>query len=378
MKFPFRKKKVKDSKPGRWKVFRIRLTIFIIFFVLAEIVLRIMGYKPGVAADFYYHSGDLVHDNVLYGDEMGITHHRQNGQFLNDQRINKEGFFSEVEYTKQAMDSLRRQGKKIVLLVGDSFTQGCCPDSYKECFAYRLNQSNKYEVLNFGVGGTDPLHYELIVKKYLPLLQPDAVMVAVYLGNDRMDYDRTPKPYIPVCYPVKNGPWLSSEAYINLAPANTYFKSFKESREFYFTYYSLRGDNARWYEKVIRPSIILSRIYLYFKISNAERTDFPELDYLPGKPPYTYEHLKTIQELCADSKTPVLFTAIESPEDIAAKVNSKKKYAYFFKELPWHLAKDIPIENYDGVNSGNHYTAVGHRKFANFARPLLERILDLK
>jgi hypothetical protein len=376
MKFPFSRDRNNPEKPGRWKVFRIRLQIFIALFIVVEIVLRIMGYKPGVADDFYYNSGDLVHDNILFGDEMGITHHRSSGRFLNDQQINKEGYFSEIEFTMEAMDSLRKRGKKVVLLVGDSYTQGCCPDSYTKSFAYRINQSDDYEVLNFGVGGTDPLHYELVVKKYLPLLKPDLVLVAVYLGNDRMAYDRTPKPFVPVCYPVKNGPWLSSEAYINLAPANTYFKSFEEACEFFFTYYSLRGKNAKWYEKIIKHSIILSRIYLHFKIQAAEKDMASKLYRSPEKPPFTYNHLKEIQRFCGTNSTPVVFAAIESPEDMTNQVNSRKEYGYFFNEIKWHLPEGIQLDDYDGLQHGNHFTASGHGKFAKFLKPLIQKALQ--
>lgn len=382
MKFSFFRKKhaatLHNAPPPskrRWKVVRTQLLVFFGLFLAVEIVLRIFGFKPGVAQDFYYQRGDVVYDSVLYADEAGITHLVSTGVFARDQVINREGFHSEIEFTPEAMDSVRATGKKIVLLVGDSYTQGCCPYSYTQSFAYLLNKSGEYEVLNFGIGGTDPLHYELVVKKYAPILKPDLVSVAVYLGNDEMAYDRTAKPYIPVCYPVKEGHWLSSEAYVNVRPPNTYFKNFGEARDFFYTYYSLNGDNAIWYERMIRPSIILSRIYLYFKIKREEGKMVFDKKLLPDKPPFTYNHLQGIQDFCDSLHIPVVFSAIPSPPDIADQVNIRKNYAHFFKTLKWDYVKGIKPEDYNGSSVAAHFVESGHRKFARYLKRQYDNVL---
>lgn len=371
--------KKNEKKISRRRLWTIRAGIFLALFILAEVVLRFMGYKPGVAADFYYHSeSSMEYDSVLIADEYGITHHAPNGQFITGQYLNEDGFMSAVEHTKEAMDSLRKLGKKVVLLVGDSFTQGCCPDTYQESFAYLLNESDEYEVLNFGVGGTDPLHYELIVKRYVPMLEPDLVTVAVYLGNDQMDYDRTAKPYIPVCYPVKNGPWLSSEATLRLRKPNTHFKTFAAAKEFYCTYYTLWGDENSFFEKVIRHSVILSRVYLSVKfrleLRNQQKlgNNFTRED----KPPYTYNHLKEISDFCAQGDTPLLMVAIPTPMEAEENEDIKKKYNHFFNALTWHATtKNFSLDDYDGSGVGNHFNAQGHLKFKKFIQPYVENKL---
>jgi len=380
MKPPSEEKK-EASKWKKWRrVLKIQFLVFLILFVLLEISLRIVGFKPGVLEDWYYQSGEVEWDPVLYGDEMGITHHSQEGNFITDQVLNTEGFMSEVEYTAHAMDSLRALGKKIILLVGDSYTQGCCAESYRNSFAALLNTSEEYEVLNFGVGGTDPLHYELVVKKYLPLLKPDLVSINVYLGNDQMDYDRTPKPFVPVCYPVKNGPWLSSEAFINLRPENTYFKNFEGAKKFFYSYYSLNSEDATWYEKIIRQSIIFSRIYLYVGLRSAEiefREKQPNRNATSAvsKPPFTYQHLKEIQQFCTELATPVLFTAIPSPENINNGEDIKRKYHHLFEDLTWESVSGIVPEDYDGKKRSNHFIDSGHRKYATFLKQRIEEVL---
>lgn len=360
------------EKKRRRKIRRTQALIFLGLFLIAEVVLRIVGYKPGVAQNFYYQSGEVIYDSILYADELGITHHVQGGTFIYDAPVNKEGFFSEVEYTKEAMDSIRAQGKKIIMLVGDSFTAGCCPDSYNSSYAYLLNKSDEYEVLSFGVGGTDPLHYELVVDKYLPILEPDLVAVTVYLGNDDMLYDRTAKPYIPVCYPVKNGPWLSSEAYINLRPADTHFKNFQEAKKFFYSYYSLRSEESNWFEKIIRNSIIITRGYLKAKMLISHWRMADELGQFDDKPPYSYNHLNGIHSVCKEANVPVVFTAIPSPVDLAQEINLKEQYGHMFNQLIWSSPENISIDDYDGLTTGNHYTASGHQKFAEFLRDKIQ------
>ena len=379
-KRPSEEQKETSKRKKWWRILKIQCLVFLILFVLLEIGLRLAGFKPGVLDDWYYQSGEVEWDPVLYGDEMGITHHRQSGNFIPDQVLNKEGFMSEVEYTAGAMDSLRARGKKVILLVGDSYTQGCCAESYRRSFAHLLNNSEEYEVLNFGVGGTDPLHYELVVKKYLPLLKPDLVSVNVYLGNDQMDYDRTPKPFIPVCYPVKNGPWLSSEAFTNLRPENTYFKNFEGAKKFFYTYYSLNSEDATWYEKVIRKSIIFSRIYLYIRLRRAsskhqEKYPVNRDPYAQYKPPFTYQHLKEIERFCLENNTPVLFTAIPSPEHIINGEDLKRKFHHLFEDLRWDCVSGIVPEDYDGKKHSNHFIDSGHRKYATFLKQKMEEVL---
>ncbi|MFT5779120.1 MAG: hypothetical protein ACI837_002077, partial [Crocinitomicaceae bacterium] len=202
------KKKDTTKKQSVWK---FQILIFFMLFFSAEMILRVVGFRPGVSEDHVYFNDVVEHDAFLVGDEMGITHFAASGYYEGSEFINEEGFMSEIEFTQEAMDSLRKLGKKIVLLVGDSYTMGCCPDNESESFANLLGKSSEYAILNFGVGATDPLQYKLVVEKYLPKLNPDLVAVAVFLGNDIISFDRTPKPFVPICYPIVNGPWLSSE-----------------------------------------------------------------------------------------------------------------------------------------------------------------------
>lgn len=359
------------NKRDGGRVFKIRLLTFTLLFILAEIVLRIAGFKPGVLHNFYYQKGPVLYDSILYADEMGISHHVPGTFLFKNQKINDEGYFSDIQFTKEAIDSIKLSGKKIVMLVGDSYAEGCCADEYKNSYAGLLSHHPSFELLNFGVAGTDPLHYLLVVKKYVPILKPDLVLVNVYLGNDKMFYNRTPKPFIPVCYPVKNGAWLSSEAPIYLAPANTYFKNFNEVKSFYYTYFSLRSDQSTFFEKLIRPSIFLSRIYLYLKIKFKTRSMRYKRFNTPERPPYTYENLRQIQVYCKLFNTRVVFTSIPSPGDVIKKVDVRKKYDFLFNEIQWKTIDGLTPKDYDGRSDGNHFKNSGHKKYAIFLEDII-------
>jgi hypothetical protein len=54
----------KNMSYSKRKVWIIRLFVFLGFFMLTEIALRVFGYKPGVLEDFYYHHHELEYDSI--------------------------------------------------------------------------------------------------------------------------------------------------------------------------------------------------------------------------------------------------------------------------------------------------------------------------
>ncbi len=363
----------KESKLSIWKK---RLMIFVVLFLIAEIALRLVGYKPGVIEDFYFHRGEVHYDSLLYADEVGITHIVAGAELILDGEINSEGFFSSIEFTPESMDAVRKSGKKIVMLIGDSYTQGCCADSYNASFAQLLNDSDEYEVLNFGIPGADPVQYRLIVEKYAPILEPDLILVAVYGGNDILEYDRTPKSFIPLTYPIKNGPWLNSEGPIYLTKQGTYFKNFDEAKSHYFEFFSLWSDESSFFEKTIRYSVILSRPYMKWKTKRR----YEEIkDQMPDKldqMPYSKENLISLTSFATSHKIPVQFTLIPSPSDVESKLDFRKKYNFVFGELSYGIPSVLIIEDYDGLADANHFNNQGHRKYATYLTTLIEAKLS--
>jgi colanic acid/amylovoran biosynthesis glycosyltransferase len=361
----------------KFSIWKKRFMAFLVVFLLVEISLRIFGFKPGVIEDFYFHRGEVHYDSLLYADELGITHIMEDAQLIVSGEINSEGFFSSVEFTPESMNAIRKTGRKIVMLIGDSYTQGCCADDFSATFAQIINQSDRYEVLNFGVPGADPVQYRLIVEKYAPILKPDLILVAVYGGNDILEYDRTAKPFVPLSYPIKNGPWLNSEGPIYLTKQGTFFKNFNEAKAHYFDYFSLWSDESNFFEKTIRYSVLLSRPYLKWKTKRR----FEEIKYqMPKKMnemPYSNQNLRLLSSVSADLKIPVQFTLIPSPSDVSEKRDLIKKYNFVFEDLD-HCAytNDLKVEDYDGLADANHFNNQGHRKYAKFLLRIIDKRLS--
>lgn len=362
----------RESKLNIWKK---RLAVFAVLFILAEIGLRFVGYQPGVIEDYYFHKGDVVYDSILYADEVGITHIVPGAHLINDGEVNQEGFMSPIEFTPESIETIRASGQKIVMLIGDSYTQGCCADSYNASFAQLLNQSDDYAILNFGIPGADPVQYRLIVEKYAPIIQPDVILVAVYGGNDILEYDRTAKPFIPLSYPIKNGPWLNSEGPIYLTKQGTYFKNFDEAKEHYFDYFSLWGDENSFFEKAIRYSVILSRPYMKWKTQQRFKEIEHQMPESVEGQPFSNQNLMGLNTFAKERNIPVEFALIPSPSDVQSKLDLKKKYHFVFDGLAYAVPPNITVEDYDGLADANHFNNAGHRKFANFLATLIQSTL---
>lgn len=364
--------KVPPQKESKFSIWKKRLMVFLVLFVMAELGLRLVGFQPGVIEDFYYHRGEVEYDSLLYADEVGITHAVPGVQLIVGGEVNSQGFVSTIEYTPESVEAIHKSGKKVVMLIGDSYTQGCCADNVNASFAQLLNQSDDFVILNFGIPGADPVQYRLIVEKYAPILQPDLILVAVYGGNDALEYDRTAKPYVPLSYPIKKGPWLNSEGPIYLTKQGTYFKNFEEAKAHYFEYFSLWGDEASFFEKTIRYSVILSRPYLKWKTKRQYERIKPQMPKSLERQTYSYQNLASLDSTARNLKIPVVFSLIPSPSDVQTKVDLTKKYDFIFEQLDYHFPSNLTVSDYDGLADANHFNNAGHKKFADFLETLID------
>ena len=62
---------------------------------------------------------------------------------------------------------------------------------------------------------------------------------------------------------------------------------------------------------------------------------------------------------------------IPAPMDSEDKLDLRKKYGYFFNEIPWEATNDFTLADYDGASIGNHFNTSGHFKYAKFLKPLI-------
>ena len=156
-------------KKANLKVWGIRLIILFVLLCFIEIGLRISGQIPGVFTLDFVPVEQFKETPYLYSDSLGINRLIDNGETMIYNR-NSDGFRSLFEFDLATIDTYRSEGEKIIFLIGDSYTEGCCPVDYHQSFPDLLSLKDQLRILNFGVGGTDPLQYRLIAEQYVPKL----------------------------------------------------------------------------------------------------------------------------------------------------------------------------------------------------------------
>lgn len=366
-----------DKKGKLLRKVKIQLFVFLVLFMLAEIILRLYGMKAGTLIDDFGIEDKPQYMQRFVSDEMGINHIYPNAETLMlGTEINKQGFRGKFEYTRSSIDSIRKYtGRKIVMMIGDSFVEGCCADAMKNSFPDLVANGPKYEVLNFGVSGTDPLQYELIVRKYLKELMPDIVIVVFYSGNDFLTYDRRPSPGTPLTFPFKKNKWIYAIASNHLSKKMYYaFKTPSEAYDFYMEHYTLRGKNRNWFQKSMSYSVLLSKIYLFIE-HKIKLKEWEKMNpgYHIDVDQITYKHVKNIQLVCDSLSVNYLFTVIPMPTEGKEGQSLLSKYKNYFKEFPYYIPINLTEKDYDGQSAANHFNNNGHKKYADFLKELLDQ-----
>ncbi len=143
---------------------RSLLAIAIVTIALAEISLRVLHrFQPQF---------------IFYDDSYNRWRRTPGAQDM-DIKLNTLGFKDE-EFSAKQPDVYR------IVALGDSFSYGNVPHRYNflTVLENRLSPAGRAEVLNMGIPGTGPLDYlNLFAKEGLPL-DPDAVLVTFFVGND--------------------------------------------------------------------------------------------------------------------------------------------------------------------------------------------------
>ena len=161
--------------------------------------------------------------------------------------INGQGFRGSFDFVPATLDSIRKYtGRKIIMLVGDSYVEGCCADTMKNSFSWFIKQKTGLWDTEFWWAGTDPLQYRLVVEKYAPVLKPDVVVTVMYYGNDFISFDREPCPMRRSHFRFKNK-WIFGVAPDHLSKkSTTTLKAPKKPIRFTLTTIPLKGTNRGW------------------------------------------------------------------------------------------------------------------------------------
>jgi hypothetical protein len=364
-----------EQKKSTWKIWKIRLIILIILFLILEVGFRIGGNTPGLLFKDFKIAPEAKYNAYVYADSLGINHLCPDTSLPQNQQRNSEGFRSTFEFSIRQIDSFRKEGKKIIFLIGDSYTEGCCAENYSNSFADLLNSDSSKIILNFGVAGTDPLQYRLVAEHYTPILNPDLIVVVYYAGNDFLDFIRLPKPDIPLFYHYEGVGFLPSEiAAHHVMGYNHTLKTPEEAYEFYLKKYSLFSSDRNWLQTIAAHSVILSKAFLGFPLF-VKRLRWNTIKPSPlSNMPY---ELLLLDSFCQNQNISLLATLIPTPADVKGNIDLKEKYHSYFKgcEIIFPTSVHFETTDYDGMEIKNHFIESGHAKYAKFLEAEIEKAL---
>jgi lysophospholipase L1-like esterase len=162
----------------RWLAARVALAFasFSVALIIAEILLRILYPAPG--RFFYpqeYYSYDAEIGHVLQPLQNAFTHDRP-------VRTNSLGL-RDGELTKAGPETVR------VLALGDSQTFGNGLDlsdtwpKQLEGMLRKLQGGPRWEVINAGIPATDTWQHEIVLRRLLDSVTPQAVVLALYVND---------------------------------------------------------------------------------------------------------------------------------------------------------------------------------------------------
>lgn len=330
---------------------------------------------PGNLIDDFKVQENPIYEQRFIADENGVNYLMPNASTLMlGTVVNAQGFRSLINYTPETIDSLRKAtGKKIIMIIGDSFVEGCCADTVTNSFPDLIAKRNKFIVLNMGIAGTDPLQYKLVAQKFVKLLKPDVVVTVFYFGNDILTLKRIPEPNVPLTFPFKNNKWIFGIAPNHLSGKLNYnFKSADEAYKFYVDNYTLHGSNRNWLEKLLKHSVCFSKLYL------AAQHQWLKRKWVKNNPglkidvnQITYDHLNAIRKECEAYSVKSIFVGIPAPNEVSEDL--KNKYRDIFKDIQYYTPNTLTGKDYDGMDMSNHLNNAGHIKYAAFLANVIEK-----
>lgn len=162
--------------------------------LVGEIVCRLVTDDPfetaGKMRDSWRATGLTSDPDVDFSFEPGYEGRMTlEGEYDVPFRINGQGLRDDHDYAAEHPGTTR------ILLVGDSFVFGIgveLPDTLGKQLERALNAgrpARPAEVIAVGVPSYGLDAYVGVVERWMPRLQPDLVLVALYPGNDLLDYE---------------------------------------------------------------------------------------------------------------------------------------------------------------------------------------------
>jgi hypothetical protein len=145
--------------------------------VLAEASLRLVAFAGGKspvlsdALESYLLTPDKDYGHGLRGNRLG---------------------FPGADFVRE-----KRPGVLRIAALGDSFAVGPAVPLARNYLTLLAAAQPNTEVYNFGVSGTGPREYQMVLQQHVWNFEPDLVLVSVFVGNDITEWLATPRDLDP-------------------------------------------------------------------------------------------------------------------------------------------------------------------------------------
>ena len=400
-----------------WLNMGIAAASFIIALLLAEMVLRLVGYHPG---QFTYNK-DIHPVDSLYTvkgyvtDEFGIK--KVDTDFFYNQYMKEQDVENVVSWVRGAKthtgvfrahlflqwkmlkpdnefwhvhDSIARAGatdawseaylqyahspinadgfysipfdtvassRKRILLLGDSFTWGHSTFNLTNSFANRL-LARGYQVYNTGISSTDVAQYAGILNRYIGKLKPDMVIVNFCMGND-VDYiGRKLMPYVPVTFHTNAGRILSFQAGHQFETKEKAYDNLMRNMLIPQTTPVNRIMSRTVLSTLIWEFLVHRGIIAHQFIDKMELTDKLAVN----------DQLRDMQHVCDSLGIRFILSSI--PEIEQGKLQGAETVNGLFKGILYHQPQVTPKMYFI---ADRHFNNAGHLFYANYLEQLIER-----
>lgn len=348
-------------KEGRWfkrnpikTIFFTLLILMTIVLILAEIILRLNGEKPGLdrlgpAEQQIQTVGELKLIDSFYTDDEGVfkankNYDWSNGIYGDGVYINSDGFRS-IDFKKD------NPGRNKILFLGDSFTWGASAKPISNCFVDLVAREG-YTVYNTGIGGTGPSQYAFLARKYIPLLKPDYVIVMFYLGNDLYS------PLDPLI-PNQNLYYITDKLWLYAFDENGQQLTLEESFQKYFIQYYSPQTLKNKIKLFFTNSIVAKKFWLLIKSIKDGYKNKHEMENRVLK------LLNQIKRTSEDNYAKFFLFLIPADPDMSDTKTNISAMQRLFKEFNPKTQKSISRLDYTNLPDG-HLNNNGHYKMAKF------------
>lgn len=342
--------------------------VLLAFLLVVEVVLRGFGFKAGFVGASPWEVlpmqpvDELVLTPEYYVDEEGL--YRANPELISPTYavLNEHGFRS-VPFERDSSD------RTSILFLGDSFAWGASAEPLTESFVDRLNNDNDLICFNAGIPGAGPEHYLRNSEVFIPLLQPDIVAVAFYMGNDiYYDYREVEANQSP--YHITNAGWI--DRYID----GLEFDNPQEAYDYYIRRFSIPFTDSNAFNWICSKTAIGTRIWhLMSWVEWVKRYDeevqanIDNWEASKSPLPVNYEYFDYIQQNAERNGAEFYLFVIQVHSHLAEDPGDNE--LDLFRGHDYHFCPDLRRSDYHEWPNG-HFTNSGHEVFANYIWKTME------